>query len=181
MNPNLKKEYYCMKKRILICISVLLVAICIIGFFTIKSFKIVGYDGLIAKARKEINLAEADTIEMVIAGKSTINSNTHLFWFVTGNEYQMNRPHSIEFIELENNEYEFAHRYNPIPRGQDIYVLPWHGGYSFFVNNPKCKTIRIDDYADTKDVEVTEYPFIYYNKLSPREYLFLDENGNEIK
>ena len=143
--------------------------------------KIVGEDGLIAKARKEINLAEADTIEMVIAGKSTIDRTTHLFWFVTGNEYQMNRPHPIEFKELGDNEYEFIHSYNPVPRGQDIYALLWHDGYSFFVNNEKCKTIRIDDYAGVKEIEVTEYPFIYYNGLLPREYTFLDADGNEIK
>lgn len=143
--------------------------------------KIVGEEGLIAKARQEINLAEADTIEMVIAGKSTIDHTTHLFWFVTGNEYQMNRPHPIEFRELKDNEYEFVHSYNPISRGQDIYALLWHDGYSFFINNEKCKTIRIDDYAGVKEIEVTEYPFIYYNSLLPREYTFLDADGNEIK
>ena len=84
-----------MKKRILICVFVLLVVICLISVFAVQSSKIVGEEELIAKARKEINLAEADTIEMVIAGKSTIDRNTHLFWFITGNEYQMNRPHPI--------------------------------------------------------------------------------------
>lgn len=169
-----------MKKRILICVSVLLIVLCLIGIFVAQSSRIVGEDGLIAKARKEINLAEADTIEMVIAGKSTIDRNTHLFWFITGNQYQMNRPHPIEFIELEDNEYKFVKTYNPIPRGQDIYALLWHDGYSFCVNNPNCKTIRIDDYAGVKEIEVTEYPFIYYNDLLPREYFFLDENGEEI-
>jgi len=169
-----------MKKRILICVSVLLIVLSLIGIFVAQSSKIVGEDGLIAKARKEINLAEADTIEMVIAGKSTIDRNTHLFWFITGNEYQMNRPHPIEFIELEDDEYKFVKTYNPILRGQDIYVLLWHDGYSFCVNNPNCKTIKIDDYAGVKEIEVTEYPFIYYNDLLPREYIFLDENGEEI-
>ena len=38
-------------------------------------------------ARKEIaNLAEAETIEMAIAGKSTIENNRHLLWIITGNE-----------------------------------------------------------------------------------------------
>lgn len=169
-----------MTKKIWICASLLLITLLLVGVFTTQSHKIVGEEGLIAKARKEINLAEADTIEMVIAGKSTINRDTHLFWFVTGNEYQMNRPHPIEFVEVKNDEYKFVHSYNPIPRGQDIYVLLWHSGYSFFVNNPKCKTIRIDDSAGTKEIEVTEYPFVYYNVLSPSEYLFLDEAGNEI-
>ena len=62
-----------MKKRILICCSVLLAVICIIGIFAVQSSKIVGEEGLIATARKEIeNLAEAETVEMTVAGKSTI-------------------------------------------------------------------------------------------------------------
>lgn len=154
--------------------------LCLIAIFAVRSSKIVGYDGLIAKARKEIKLAEADTIEMDIAGKSTINRNTHLFWFVTGNSYQMNRCHPIEFIEVEKEEYRFVKTYNPLPRGQDIYVLLWKNGYSFCVNNSKCKTIIIDDYSGVKEIEVTHYPFVYYNGLLPREYMFLDENGMEI-
>ena len=39
---------------------------------------------MIAKARKEItNLAEVETIEMTIAGKSTIENNRHLFWIIS--------------------------------------------------------------------------------------------------
>lgn len=173
-----------MKKKMLCIAAGLLIVICIVGIFAVQSSKIVGDEGLIAKARKEINNAEADTIDIVIAGKSTITDNlktVHLFWFVTGNEYQANTPHPIEFVDIGNEEYEFVHSYNPIPRGQDCYALPWHSGYSFFVNNPKCKTIVIDDITAVKEIEVTEYPFIYQNDLLPREYLFLDENGNEIK
>ena len=73
-----------MKKRILICVSVLLAAICIIGVFAVQSSQIVGEDGLIAKARKEIkNLADVETIEMTVAGKSTRDNNRHLFWIIT--------------------------------------------------------------------------------------------------
>ena len=69
-----------MKKRILICVSVLLAIVCLVGVFAVQSAKIVGEDGLIAKARKEItNLAEVETIEMTIAGKSTMDDNRHLF------------------------------------------------------------------------------------------------------
>ena len=79
-----------MKSKILILAIVLLVVFLFISVFAVQSSNIVGEDGLIAKARKEINnLAEVETIEMTIAGKSTIDSNRHLFWIVTGNEYQI--------------------------------------------------------------------------------------------
>ena len=171
-----------MKKKMIVFAAVLLIVICIVGVFVMRSTKIVGEEGLIATARKEIkNFAEVETIEITIAGKSTIDRNTHLFWFITGNEYQMSHPHPVEFIELENNEYKFVKTYNPLPRGQDCYSLLWHNDYCFFVNNPKCKTIKIYDYTGVKEIEVTEYPFIYQNDLISCEYLFLDENGNEIR
>ena len=63
---------------------------CLVGVFAVQSSKIVGEEGLIEKARKEItNLAEVETIEMTIAGKSTIDNSKHLFWIITGNECQM--------------------------------------------------------------------------------------------
>ena len=167
-----------MKKRILICISALLVVICLIGVFAVQTSKIVGYDGLIAQARKEIkNLAEVETIEMVVAGKSTINNNNHLFWIITGNEYQMHRYYPLEVIELENGEYKFVKLYNGgHQRGQDIFFEYFGSGYSFIINNPKCKSIMIGETI----VPVTEIPFVYYYPFSPNEYYFLDEDGNKL-
>ena len=76
-------------KKIRIGVALLLAVICLVGIFIVQSSKIVGEEGLIAKARREIkNLAEVETIEMTVAGKSTIDNNRHLFWIITGNEYQ---------------------------------------------------------------------------------------------
>ena len=167
-----------MKKRIMICVSVLLAVICLVGVFAAQSSKIVGEDGLIAKARKEIaNLAEVETIEMTIAGKSTIENNRHLFWIITGNEYQMHRYYPLEVIEVENGEYKFVHLHNGgTQRGQDIFFEYFGSGYSFVINNPKCKSIVIDDTI----VPVTDLPFVYYYPFAPNEYHFLDEDGNEL-
>ncbi len=169
-----------MKKKILIFITVLLIVSSFIAIFTIRSSKIVGDEGLIAKARKEINLAEIDTIEIVIAGKSTINRTDHLFWFITGNEYQKHSYFPIEFTEIGSNEYKFVHRYKAIERGQDIYVQMWHDGYSFIVNNPNCKRISISGYAGETEVTVDQIPFVYYYPGLPSEYSFFDEDGNMI-
>ena len=168
-----------MKKRILICVSVLLAAICIIGVFAVQSSKIVGEEGLIAKARKEIkNLADVETIEMTVAGKSTRDNNRHLFWIITGNEYQSHSYYPIEVMELENGEYEFVHLYNGgHQRGQDIFFEFFGMGYSFIINNPKCKSIVIGETV----VPVTEIPFVYYYPFTPNEYYFLDEDGKEIR
>ncbi len=167
-----------MKKRILICVSILLILMCLIGVYVVQSSKIVGEDGLIAKARKEItNLAEVETIEMTIAGKSTIENNRHLFWIITGNEYQMHRYYPLEVIETSNGEYKFVRLHNGgTQRGQDIFFEYFGSGYSFVINNPKCKSILIGETT----VPVTEIPFVYYYPFAPNEYYFLDVNGNEL-
>lgn len=74
-----------MKRRIIICVAVLLAVSCCIIVFAMKSSKIVGYDGVIAKARKEIkNIAEIDTLEMVIAGKPTVDRKITCFGLLRG-------------------------------------------------------------------------------------------------
>ena len=167
-----------MKKRILICVALLLVAVCLISVYAVQSAKIVGEDGLIAKARSEIkNLAEAETIEMTIAGKSTIENNRHLFWIITGNEYQMHRYYPLEVIELENGAYKFVHLHNGgTQRGQDIFFEYFGSGYSFVINNPKCKSIVIGETV----IPVTNIPFVYYCPFAPNEYYFLDADGNKL-
>ena len=132
---------------------------------------------MIAKARKEIkNLAEVETIEMTIAGKSTID-NRHLFWIVTGNEHQMHRYYPLEVIEIQNGEYKFVHLHNGgTQRGQDIFFEYFGSGYSFVINNPECKSIVLGDTI----VPVTGIPFVYYCPFAPNEYCFLDADGNKL-
>jgi len=167
-----------MKKRLLIFISLLLIAVCLIGIYASQSSKIVGQEGLIAKARREIkNLAEVETIEMTIAGKSTIDSNRHLFWIITGNDHQFHRYYPLEVIELNKEEYKFVRLHNGgTQRGQDIYFEIFGRGYSFIINNPNCKSIVIDETI----VPVTEIPFVYYYPSTPNEYYFCDANGNNL-
>ncbi len=166
-----------MKKRILICVSVILAIVCLVGVFAAQSSKIVGEDGVIEKARKEIkNLAEVETIEMTIAGKSTIDDR-RLFWIITGNEYQMHWYYPMEVIEIESGKYKFVKMYNGgHERGQDIFFEYFGSGYSFVINNPKCKSIVIGETI----VPVTEIPFVYYCPFTPNEYCFLDADGNEL-
>ena len=165
-------------KLITLGVFSLLIVVCLIGVYAVQSSKIVGDDGLIAKARREIkNLAEVETIEMTIAGKSTIENNKHLFWIITGNEYQMHRYYPLEVVEIENGEYRFVRLHNGgTQRGQDIFFEYFGSGYSFVINNPKCKSIVIGETI----VPVTEIPFVYYYPFVPNEYYFLDAEGNEL-
>ena len=135
----------------------------------------------IARARKEFHIADAEAIEITYIGEIT-EGDKALLWFMSGNEYQAHQYVPIRCGITEDGGRRFEHAYNTIERGMDIAVLvDWYGGYAFCVNNPDCKTIQIEDYSGTKEVEVTHYPFLYYNSLLPREYFFLDENGEEIR
>lgn len=102
-----------MKKRIMICVCLSLLVVCFIGICNAKSSKIIGKEGIIEKDREEIfNLFEVDTIDMTIAGKSTIDNSRQLFWIITGNKYQMHRYYPLEVIETSEDEYEFVHLHN---------------------------------------------------------------------
>ena len=165
-----------MKMKNIIC--VLLVFLLVL---TGCSSKIVGSDGLIKKAREEINVADADTIELTIAGESVIEDR-HLFWFISGNQYQAHSYVPMEFVSLGDEEYKFVQAYHSVERGADIYVHMWGHGYSFLVNNPKCNSIIMtDSLSNSKIVTVDKLPFVYYCNGFPREYYFLDEDGKELK
>ena len=148
--------------------------------------KLMSTDDLIAKVKKEITVANADTIEVQLAAKH-IEDDKALMWFITGNEYQMHRYFPIVFDVVGEEEYVFVQRHNALERGQDIFIYNWGDGYSFLVNNPKCKTIQITGNigglgAVTEiNIEDEEYPFHYYYELLPQEYIFLDAEGNEIR
>ncbi len=148
--------------------------------------KLTSEEDLIAKAREEITVAEADTIEVRLAAKQEKNDRA-LMWFITGNEYQMHRYFPMVFEIVGEDEYVFEGRHNALERGQDIYVYNWGDGYSFLVNNPKCKKIQITGNVGglgaVTEVEIGEgeYPFHYYYELLPQDYIFLDAEGNEIR
>lgn len=131
--------------------------------------KIEGTDGLIEKAREVIPVADSDIIEMQYVGMHT-KGNVMLAWFISGNEYQAHYYLPMECEVVGEDEYVFNRIYDPLSRGgEDDYVLQWEGGYSFIVNNPKCRTLKITDSNSTKEINIDEnaYPFIYYNELLP--------------
>lgn len=144
--------------------------------------KIEGTDGLIEKAREVIPVADSDIIEMQYVGMHT-KGNVMLAWFISGNEYQAHYYLPMECEVVGEDEYVFNRIYDPLSRcGEDDYVLQWEGGYSFIVNNPKCRTLKITDSNSTKEINIDEnaYPFIYYNELLPTAYAFLDAQGNKL-
>lgn len=169
-----------MKKGLCTCILLSMLMICSGCRATLTT-----EEELIEKAREEITVAEADTIDVQLAAICTKNDKA-LMWFITGNEYQMHRYFPMVFDVVGENEYVFVQRHNSLERGQDIYVYNWGDGYSFLVNNPECKSIKITGnvgglgaVTEVK-IEDGDYPFHYYYELLPQEYIFLDDEGNEL-
>lgn len=164
-------------KKVFYIIMALLIAFSLSGC----GGKTVGEQGLIAKAREEINVADANTIDIEIAGVSEVDDNM-LFWFVTGNEYQKHGYYPIAFHRVGEEQYEFIHTHKAFDRAYEIYVVQWNDGYSFLVNNENCKSIVLTNAAgETETVEVGELPFVYYyHELPEGGYSFLDANGEEL-
>ena len=166
-------------------ISVVMIALLCISFTgCAKTYH--GTDELIEKARKEIPIADADTIDMAYAGMCG-KGDKAIAWFISGNEYQAHYYLPME-IEIKDNgaNYKFIHTYKPINRAEDIAVLLWHDSYVFLVNNPACVEIRITDEQNVHEfkIEKDAYPYSCIIELSELassfEYTFLDKDGNEI-
>lgn len=90
-------------------------------------------------------------------------SNSTLNRILVNDEYK----DFLKFVRLHNRGTQ---------RGQDIFFEYFGSGYSFVINNPKCKSIVIGETV----VPVTEIPFVYYYPFTPNEYYFLDADGNKL-
>ena len=124
-----------------------------------KTYK--GTDELIEKAREEIPVSDADTIDMQYGGMCTVD-DTALVWCISGNAY--------------------VRTYKPMSPFMDIAVLNWNRGYAFIVNNPNCVSVKITDEAGTHEemIEKDAYPYVFYCSSVPSEYVFIDAEGNEL-
>lgn len=171
-----------MKKRhIVLIVLLLIVAIPLILVITDQNKIYRGTDALIEKARKEIPIADAENTEINFAGLCGKDDKA-LLWFVSGNEYQAHYYLPMECSVVEKDEYKFERIYNPWERGMDIAVLEWMRGYSFVINNPNCVSVKIDGESGPVYETIGKdcYPYVFYYNGLPREYVFLDKDGNEV-
>ena len=167
--------------------TICMIVLCMLCFFTSGCAKTYhGTEELIDKARQEIPISDAGTIQMEYAGMCG-KGDRAIAWFVSGNEYQAHYYLPME-IEIMGNgaNYRFIHTYKPTVRAEDIAVLLWNNSYLFLVNNPDCAGIRITDGINVHEfkIEKDEIPYscsIELDVLAPSfEYVFLDKDGNEI-
>lgn len=145
------------------------------------SDRITGDEGLVNKAREEISVSEAETVELIIAGNTTIDGSC-LYWFVSGNQNQAHVYMPIEFMITGTDEYEFVKTYKPIERVADISALMWNDGYSFVINNENCCQISITTSSGSiEEITVESVPFVYYYDDIPDDYCFMDSDGNILE
>lgn len=148
-----------------------------------KTYK--GTDELIEKARKEIPISDADTIDMQYAGMCGVD-NKAIAWFISGNEYQAHYYLPME-VEIKKNgaEYTFVHTYKPMmDRAGDVAIVNWHRGYAFIINNPEVAIVRMT----LENGEVIEeliqndaIPYTFYVPSIPSEYVLLNTERNEVQ
>lgn len=140
-----------------------------------------GNDGLIRIARKEIPVADADTIDIKIVG-FVDKGQSSLICLMTGGESQGHDYFAIEFRRLDRDRFEFISTYPMAQRGTDIRTLLWGNMYVLMVNNTACRHIQmISGDGKTKLTEVGALPFLYGTEpVFPLEYEFLDADGNQL-
>lgn len=164
-------------------IKVILMAITLLLSFAGCKSTLTAPDGLIAKAREEIPVADADTIDIKIVGSVEKEDGNTLIWLMSGNEYQAHYYLPMECILKGHDEYEYVRVGTPLERGTDIVAYEWQGGYAFLINNESCKGIQITDSTGLHLVEISDdsvYPFLFYQETIPSKYIFIDASGNEL-
>lgn len=170
-----------MKK--LIAFAMALVCALVLASCGTKTYK--GTDALMERARKEIPISDADTIEMQYAGMCGTD-NKAIAWFISGNEYQAHYylPMEVE-IKRNNAEYVFVHTHKPMTdRVGDVATVNWNQGYAFLINNPNIATVKMTLSNGEVIEEVIQkgtIPYTFYVPFIPSEYIFIDVEGNEVQ
>ncbi len=133
-------------------------------------------EALVEQARAGFSDRET---EIKYAGRCDRDTSA-LLWFISGGETE-----GYQYIPLEctvrDGGLVFERSFKAMERGVDIAVMQWRDGYSFLINNESCHVLKITDGLGTHELAVDEYPYIWYNETLPLEYVFLDENGNELR
>lgn len=144
-----------------------------------------GTEELIQKAREEMPISNADSIDLQYAGMCGIDDRA-IAWFISGNEYQQHDYLPMEIEVKENaDEYTYIRTYKPIvDRVEDIALILWNGGYAFVINNPNCKSVRFttDGGVYEEIIQADTYPYVFFYPLGHAvvEYELLDTDGNEL-
>jgi len=166
-------------------IAFALALVCVLGLAGCGERTYKGTDALIEKARKEIPVSGADTIEVQYAGMCGVD-NKAIAWFISGNEYQAHYYLPMEIRIKENRgEYVFVHTHKPmLDRAGDVAIVNWNQGYAFLINNPAITTVRMTLQNGEVAEEVIQQgttPYAFYVPFIPSEYVFLDAEEKEVQ
>ena len=162
-----------------------LVLVCVLGLAGCSAKIYKGTDELMEKARKEIPIADSDTIDMQYAGMCGVD-NKAIAWFISGNEYQSHYYLPLE-IEIKENraEYIFVHTHKPmIDRANNVAIVNWNRGFAFLINNPEIATVQMTLQNGDMVEEIIQkgtIPYTFYVPFIPSEYVFIDVEGNEVQ
>ena len=143
-----------------------------------------GTDALMEKARQELPLADAGTIDLIYAGLCG-TEDTAIAWFIAGNAHQARYylPLEVE-IKPGRAEYVYLHTHKPLTdRAQDTAVVILSQGYAFLIHNPAITSVKMtmpggELYEEA--IPGDAIPYAFYVPFAPEEYSFLDAQGNVV-
>ncbi len=106
-----------------------------------------------------------------------------LYLFKVSRESSLDNEYLALDFRIIDSKYHFYHKYWPkeMQGSNDILVIwNWQDRYIFFVNDSRCKSIRLFDGTTYKDIPVDKYPYIHSSDRFFSGYSFVDENGNYV-
>ncbi len=183
----INENYVISKSRSLLAmkkiVCVLLACFCMSALFGCGNKKF-SEDELTLAVREESNISNIEDLQISVAGKNIVGDKA-LYWFVISNPISNECVGyvPIEFLAVDNNQYEFIHTYVARERGMDIRTALWNDSYSFLVNNENCSQLKIEYHSGKVDmISVDTIPFVYGvdDSSSVSGYEFLDAEGNVL-
>ena len=141
-----------------------------------------GTEDLLEKAREEIPISDAETIDLAYAGAWT-QGESSLHWFVSGNAYQAHFYLPMECENAGEDAYRFVRVYKAMEPARDIACVRWQGGLCFLINRPECTTLRLthgDGQVTEISLEGEKLPYVTFYSGTLSSYVFLNDQGEEL-
>ena len=147
-----------------------------------------GNEGLIEKAKEEMNISTKDEVEIIILGSVDIN-NRALVWFMSEDSNNQHEYCALEFKinDKDSSLFQFVKNCNAKYIEPDAYICNWNLEenntiYSFAIKNETFSKIKFeykDGQIEEIDINNREFP-LYTSDFNPVKYGLYNELGQVL-
>ena len=173
---------------LILLLCIILGIICGIARTNISHKWYEGNEGLIEKAKEQMNISTKDRVEIYILGSVDIN-NRALVWFMSEDSNKQHEYCALEFKinDKDSSLFQFVKNCNAKYIEPDAYICKWNLDedntiYSFAINNDTYHKIKFeykDGQIEEIDINNGEFP-LYTSDFNLVKYSIYNELGQVL-